>query len=80
MGLEPLRLPGQKKLHWTDESISRKLNIAKAIADVEKINPIVSHYGEASGKEERLRRKCLEQIYYELDQIGINRVVMEEPI
>ena len=77
VGLEPLRLPGQKKLHWTDESISRKLDIAKAIADLDNMNAIVSHYGEASGKEERFRRKCLEQIYYELDQMGINRVVME---
>lgn len=75
--LEPLLLPGQKKLHWTDESIKRKLAIARQIGEIGNMNAIVSHYGDESGQEERFRRKCLEQIYFELEEMGICRVVME---
>lgn len=77
MRLEPLLLPGQKKLHWTDENIRRKLVISREVGAIGNMNAIVSHYGGASGQEERFRRKRLEQIYFELEAMGVCRVVLE---
>lgn len=75
--LYPLRLPGQIKLHWTDESNSRRMRIAKTIASIDSMQAIVTHRSAPSRKTERFRRKCLEQMYYELSDMQIQSVTLE---
>ncbi|WPF66330.1 MULTISPECIES: hypothetical protein [unclassified Corynebacterium] len=75
--LLPLRLPGQIKLHWTDESKKRKEEIIAAVSRLDAIQVIITHRSEKSRKTERYRRKCLEQLYFELSDMQINEVTLE---
>ncbi|MFC0672580.1 hypothetical protein ACFFF6_01275 [Brachybacterium hainanense] len=75
--LRPLLLPGQVKLHWTDESTRRRQRIVDAIVSLEPINVIVSHVSERQHKTERFRRKCLEQMYYEFVSMELHDVTLE---
>jgi len=64
--MSDLLRPGQRKLHWTDESSKSKLRIVETIAGIEPLSVVVSHLSERMKRTERFRRKCLEQIYYYL--------------
>lgn len=75
--LYPLRLRGQIKLHWTDESNSRRKKIVETLASIDSMQAIITHRSEPSRKTERFRRKCLEQMYYELSNMQIQDVVLE---
>lgn len=75
--LYPLRLPGQLKLHWTDESDNRRRSIVETIASVDSMQMIITHRSAPSRKTERFRRKCLEQMYYELSDMQIQDVTLE---
>ncbi|WP_345941443.1 hypothetical protein [Nesterenkonia sp. E16_10] len=75
--LRTLLLPGQIKLHWTDERESRRRRIVSAIADLEPMNFIVAHLSERQAKTERFRRKCLETLYYELAGAEVYPVTLE---
>lgn len=75
--LRPLLLPGQIKLHWTDERESRRRRIVSAIASLEPMNFIVAHLSERQAKTERFRRKCLETLYYELAVHEVYPVTLE---
>lgn len=75
--LRPLLLPGQRKLHWTDERESRRRRIVAAIASLEPMNFIVAHLSQRQAKTERFRRKCLETLYYELASAEVLSVTLE---
>ena len=75
--LRPLLLPGQIKLHWTDEQESRRRRIVSAIASLEPMNFIVAHLSQRQAKTERFRRKCLETLYYELAGHEVYRATLE---
>jgi len=75
--LRPLLLPGQIKLHWTDEGRRRRIRIIDAIASLGPMNVIVSHISERQRKTERFRRKCLELMYYEFASMELHDVVLE---
>lgn len=75
--LRPLLLPGQIKLHWTDERESRRRRIVSAIASLEPMNFIVAHLSQRQAKTERFRRKCLETLYYELAGHEVYSVTLE---
>lgn len=75
--LYPLRLPGQVKLHWRDESNRRRMDIVEKIASIDSMQAIVTHRSTPSRKTERFRRKCLEQMYYELSAMQIQAVTLE---
>lgn len=72
-----LRLRGQIKLHWTDESESRRRKIVAAVSELTPMTAVVTHISQRQNKTERFRRKCLETIYYELASMGIQKVVCE---
>lgn len=72
-----LRLKGQIKLHWTDESETRRKKIVAAVSELTPMSAVVTHMSERKNKTERFRRKCLETIYYELAAMGIQEVVCE---
>ncbi|MBF4632766.1 hypothetical protein ITJ42_16235 [Clavibacter michiganensis subsp. phaseoli] len=64
--LRPLLLPGQIKLHWTDESERRRRDIVSRIVDLGPMNIVVSHLDARRKRVERYRRKSLEVLYHEL--------------
>ncbi|RII95472.1 hypothetical protein DZF95_00870 [Clavibacter michiganensis] len=64
--LRPLLLPGQIKLHWTDESDRRHRDIVSRIVELGPMNIVVSHLDTYRKKVERYRRKSLETLYHEL--------------
>lgn len=68
--LRPLLLPGQRKLHWSDESGRRRREIVGVVAGLEAMQVIITHRSTPSRKTERYRRKCLEQLYFELPDGG----------
>ncbi|KRE72669.1 hypothetical protein [Arthrobacter sp. Soil762] len=72
-----LRLKGQIKLHWTDESDARRKKIVAAVSELTPMTAVVTHMSQRQNKTERFRRKCLETIYYELASMGIREVVCE---
>lgn len=75
--LTPLRLKGQIKLHWTDESDTRRKQIVTAISELAPMTAVVTHLSNRQNKTERFRRLCLETMYYELTQMGIKEVTCE---
>ncbi|GAA4795715.1 hypothetical protein [Corynebacterium canis] len=75
--LLPLLLPGQIKLHRTDESAPRRRSIVKTISEIESIQVIVTNSSEKSKKTERYRRKCLERLYYELVELKVYHLTLE---
>ena len=75
--LRPLRLPGQVKLHWTDERKSRRRKIVDTLSEIDSMQAIITHRSEVSKKTERHRRKCLEQMYFELSEMHVHNVTLE---
>lgn len=75
--LRPLLLPGQIKLHWTDESERRRRRIVDAIVAAGPMIVVVAHLSERQRKTERFRRKCLEMLYYELAAAEVLDVTLE---
>ena len=75
--LRPLLLPGQVKLHWTDERNSRRRKIVETLSGIDSMQAIITHQSEVSNRTERHRRKCLEQMYFELSEMHIHNVTLE---
>lgn len=75
--LVQLRLPGQIKLHWTDESSKRRQRIIDTVCALDSMQAIITHRSEPSRKTERYRRKCLEQLYFELSEMGVQNITLE---
>lgn len=75
--LRPLLLPGQRKLHWSDESGRRRREIVGVVAGLEAMQVIITHRSTPSRKTERYRRKCLEQLYFELGQMEVTDLTLE---
>lgn len=75
--LRPLLLPGQIKLHWTDERTSRRRKIVETLSTIDSMQAVITHRSALSKKTERYRRKCLEQMYFELSSMGIRNVTLE---
>lgn len=75
--LRPLLLPEQIKLHWTDERTSRRRKIVETLSTIDSMQAVITHRSELSKKTERYRRKCLEQMYFELSSMGICNVTLE---
>ncbi|WP_293768004.1 hypothetical protein [uncultured Corynebacterium sp.] len=75
--LERLKLPGQHKLHWSSESTARRRKIVEHMTPLNAEIFVVSHRSEPNRKTERFRRKCLEQLYYELYVRGVRKIFLE---
>lgn len=75
--LGPLLLPGQVKVHWTDESERRRQEIVARIVELGPINVVISHLDARRRKVERYRRKCLERTYHELIDMQVYDLTLE---
>lgn len=75
--ISDLRLPGQVKLHWRDESAKRQAAITGAVAACELEHLVVVRAGAVEDRTERRRRKCLERLLIELELKDVTDVVLE---
>jgi hypothetical protein len=75
--LSSLRLKGQLKLHWRDESAGRPKKIASLVAGLPVEHLVVVYNAHPGEKIERRRRRCLERILFELDQRQTTIAVFE---
>lgn len=69
---------GQRKVHWretTNDRERRRIIDAVAGAGVEHV--VVVRDGSPGERPERRRRHCLERLCYELDQLGVSRLLLE---
>ena len=72
-----LRLKGQRKLHWRDESDPRRRLIIRTIAEIPLEHVIVVRDGQAGERPERRRRQCMERMLYELDHLAVATATFE---
>jgi len=72
-----LRLKGQVKLHWHDESDKRRQLITETIAGLRLDHLVVVRDGQPGEKPERRRRHCLERMLWELDQLEVGIATFE---
>lgn len=72
-----LRLKGQLKLHWRDESDKRRRQIAEFIALLPLEHVVVVRNGHPDDRPERRRRHAMEWLLHELDQADIRDVAFE---
>jgi len=75
--LRPLLLPGQIKLHWTDESEPRRRSIIKLLCELDAMNVVIAHRSARQKKTERFRRKCLGDFYSEMAAMNVQDVTLE---
>ncbi len=75
--LKRLQGKSKKKLHWNTESDARRIEIAEVLGkSVYLAVVVVNQYGSEC-KQERARRKACEQLYRELEQLGVTDVIFE---
>lgn len=75
--LRPLLLPGQIKLHWTDESDRRRRKIVDGLLELQPMSVIVTHLSERRKKNERYRRLCLAELYNEMAAMEVHDLLLE---
>jgi hypothetical protein len=75
--LRSLLSPGQRKLHWRDESDKRRRQIVEHLAGMHLEHVVVVRNGMPGERFERRRRKCLNRLLVELDGMAVDHVVLE---
>lgn len=75
--MKKMRLPGQNKVHWRDESTSRRRKIAAAVATLPAHSIVVVRSSPLPSNAERARRKCFEQLIWQLTMQGVSEAVFE---
>jgi hypothetical protein len=75
--LRALLYRGQRRLHWRDESTTRRNQIIGAARRLPHTGAVVIATGMAPKRQERARRKCIERLLAELAGRGIASVVFE---
>lgn len=67
----------QARLHWHTENDRRRIALAAAVGRFDLASIVVVGTPMMRSKQERARRKCLERLLHELDQLGVERVYTE---
>ncbi|WP_167521604.1 hypothetical protein [Microbispora triticiradicis] len=75
--LESLRLGKSSRLHWRDESPTRQLVITQRLATMPIRGIVTVYLHDKEVRTERARRRCLERLLLEVEQIGASKVVIE---
>lgn len=75
--MEQLRLPGQLKVHWRDESHKRRRQVVETVAALPLQHLVVVRDGRVGEAGERQRRHCLERMLFELDQLQVDTATFE---
>jgi hypothetical protein len=72
-----LRLKGQRKVHWRDESDKRRRTITECIALLPLEHVVVVRAGHPDDRQERRRRHAMERLLHELDQADVKEITFE---
>ncbi|MBO4271664.1 hypothetical protein [Microbispora triticiradicis] len=75
--LESLRLGKSPRLHWREESSTRQFLIAGRIAAMPMRGIVAVHLHDRDVRAERARRRCLERLLVELDQLHVPEAFIE---
>jgi hypothetical protein len=76
--LRGLLLPGQRRLHWRDERPGRRAEIIEVVA---RLRPLVLVYAARPTRprgSERSRSICITRLCWDLKELDIERLVIEE--
>ncbi|GAA1129119.1 hypothetical protein IWX64_003304 [Arthrobacter sp. CAN_A212] len=69
---------GARKLHWTDMGDREKRRVTGLIADLDMAHLIVVGTPLNYRKQEHARAKCMERLLWELGQLEVNKVFLEQ--
>lgn len=72
-----LRIGKGGKVHWRNEDAQRQMKIITAVSELPLEHVVVVRSCAPQERGERRRRLCLEQLCYELDQLGVHQVTLE---
>lgn len=72
-----LRIGKGGKVHWQNEDAQRQMKIITAISELPLEYVVVVRSCLRQERGERRRRLCLEQLCYELDQMGVHQMILE---
>ena len=75
--LEKAKPKGAKKLHWRDLGSKAQNRSLEAIARTQHVTTIVTASPLMGNKQERARRKCLQALLVELEDRGVDTLVLE---
>lgn len=68
---------GATRLHWRDESEEMRRDITAAIASCDLISTVVIGTRLDQARQERARRKCMQRLLHELQQLAVTQVWLE---
>lgn len=72
-----LLLPGQRKVHWYDESRRRRDQIIDSLIDCSLDGVVVARAGADDERDERRRRKCFEHFAMQLVDRNVTHLELE---
>lgn len=75
--ISKLLLPDQRKVHWWHESDKRRDLIASTIGNVGISAVVIVRVGPLDNRDERRRRKCLERLLSELEEMNCGELILE---
>lgn len=75
--LRALLLPKARRLHWRDESSTRRQMIADLIAEQDLLHTVVIGTPVDPRRQERARRLCMERLFFEMARLGVDRIWLE---
>jgi hypothetical protein len=73
--MRTLLLPRQQRLHWRDETHSRRRRILETIVELEAFGIVISHRG--AHRQDRARALCLRALLWELWAADARALVIE---
>lgn len=76
--LQKLLPRGAKKLHWTDMEHKQKTRVTELVAHFDMAHLVVVGTPLDHRKQEHARAKCMERLLWELDQLGVAHVFLEQ--
>ncbi len=75
--MDGMRLRGQLKVHWRNESTARRRQVTAAVASLPLRHLVVVRDGRPDERPERRRRHCLERMLFELDRLQVDTATFE---
>ncbi|HEX6468429.1 MAG TPA: DUF3800 domain-containing protein [Streptosporangiaceae bacterium] len=67
----------QRRLHWRDEDDRRRVSLIAAVAELRPRGIVIVGHGLQPRHQERARRKCMERLLWNLNDVGIAEAVFE---
>jgi hypothetical protein len=69
---------GKRRFHWRMEEPKVKRHAVLTVEAIDLMHVAVVGRGLDNGRQERGRRRCLERLLWELDQLGLSAVTLDQ--